>query len=57
MDPTWDRRPTSETAPAPTKKLDANPTNDVGVIQASLARVETILDRIIETLSSAACAR
>jgi hypothetical protein len=53
-----ERRLTIGEAPgAPTKKLYLNDSSDVGVIQASLARIETILDRIIETLSSVACAR
>jgi hypothetical protein len=51
MDPTWDRRPTSETAPAPTKKLNTNDTSEARSDTAvQLSRIEQLLDRVIRSL-------
>jgi len=51
MDPTWERRPTSETPPAPTKKLHLNNTSDASPDAVQLSRIETILDGILRSLA------
>jgi len=51
MDPTWERRPTSETPPAPTKKLSTNDTSDASPDAVQLSRIETILDGIVGSLA------
>jgi hypothetical protein len=58
MDPTWDRRPTSETAPAPTKKLNTNDTSEARSDTAvQLSRIEQLLDSILRSLAPLVGAR